>query len=100
MRDMRDPSAQMTLNCSSTISSQDINNISDSQGTKAGTSISLVSAQKAPVREGRPKVTSNELPKQKIYYFLRTRSSKSNEPHTFLVVDNNKALFKGKKKSK
>ena len=34
MHDMGDPSAQMTLNCSSTTSSQDINNNSDSQGTK------------------------------------------------------------------
>ena len=100
MHDMRDPSAQMTLNCSSTTSSQDINNISNSQGTKVGTSRSLVSAQKAPIREGRPKVTSNEPPKQKYLYFLRTHSSKSNEPHTFLVIDNNKPLFKGKKKSK
>ena len=90
MHDMRDPSAQMTLICSSTTSSQDINNISHSQGTKVGTSRSLVSAQKTPVREGRPKVTSNEPPKQKYHYFLRTRSSKSNEPYTFLVVDNNK----------
>ena len=59
----------MTLNCLSMTSSQDINNISDSQGTKVGTSRSLVSAQKAPVREGRPKVTSNEPSKQKYHYF-------------------------------
>ena len=79
--------------------SQDINNISDSQGTKVDTSRSLVSAQKAPVREGRPKVTFNKPPKQKYHNFLRTHSSKSNEPHTFLVVDSNKPLFKGRKRA-
>ena len=62
---MRDLSVQMALNCSLTTSPQDINNISDSEGTKVGTSRSLVSAQKAPVREDRPKVISNEPVKQK-----------------------------------
>ena len=94
-QDMRDPSAQTPLNCSSTTISNSVN-----QGTKVRTHKSLVSAQKASDRMCSPTGTSAEPTKTKYHYFLRSRSSKSNAPHTFLVVDNSKPLFKGKKKSK
>ena len=95
MQDMRDPSAQTPLNCSSTTISN-----SDNQGTKVRTHKSLVSAQKASDQCAVQQAPLLSQLRQNITIFLRSRSSKSNAPHTFLVVDNSKPLFKGKKKSK
>ena len=64
MQDMRDPSAQTPLNCSSTT----ISNL-DNQGTKVRMHKSLVSAQKASDQVCSPTGTSAEPTKTKYHYF-------------------------------